>query len=85
MSSVSQMQQGSAHNIGQLEELLKVVETKIQVIIRETKKIIEKLTTDFDKKLSKGNTHNNHEQNSIAKIQNHCRDAINQMEQHYQR
>ena len=60
MSSVSQMPQGSVHNIGQLEELLKVVETKIQVIIRETKKIIEKLTTDFDKKLSKGNTHNNH-------------------------
>ena len=54
------MPQGSVHNIGQLEELLKVVETKIQVIIRETKKIIEKLTTDFDKKLSKGNTHNNH-------------------------
>lgn len=38
----------SVHNTtsnSQIEELLRVVETKIQVVVQETKKIIERMTS----------------------------------------
>lgn len=44
--------------------------------MQETKKIIEKMTGDFDKKMNKTMMQKNHETNSIAKIQTHCRDTI---------
>ena len=50
ISSASSIPTNSSH----LDELLKVVETKIQVIILETKKIIERLATEFDRKLAQG-------------------------------
>lgn len=81
MSSSSHLPQSS----GQLEEVLKVVETKIQIIIQETKKIIEKLTSEFDRKIAQSSSQKTHEHNSIAKIQKHCRDSLQQIEDNYQR
>lgn len=52
--------------------------------MQETKRIIEKMTSELDKKLSKVNIQKNHEASSIAKIQAHCRDTIAKVEQNYQ-
>jgi hypothetical protein len=39
---------------------------------------------EFDKKINKTLLQKNHEANSIAKIQAHCRDTIIKVEQNYQ-
>ena len=76
MSQISSSSSIPHQNISQLDEVLKLIETKIQIIIQETKKIIEKITTEFDKKLSQGTNNKDREQNAISKIQQHCRDSI---------
>ena len=42
------------------------------------------MTGDFDKKMNKSMMQKNHETNSIAKIQTHCRDTIMKIEHNYQ-
>ena len=54
------------------------------MVIEETKKIIERMSTEFDKKLSQNTSQKDREHAAVIKMQKHCRDSISQMEQHYQ-
>ena len=47
--------------------------------------MIEKLSTDIEKKLGQAMKEKNHEANTIMKIQNHCRETILQIENKYEK